>query len=93
MQGLIPTFDKFPECVEHRFCLRHLYNNFKKKFGGGTLLKELMMGAAKATYFEAWEQKMQQIKKFDQKAFEWLSAIPNHGVSTNSHLILNVMCS
>lgn len=76
MQGLIPTFDEFPECVEHRFCLRHLYNNFKKKFGGGTLLKELMMGAAKATYFEAWEQKMQQIKNFDQKAFEWLSAIP-----------------
>jgi len=38
-----------------RFCLRHLYANFKKRFGGGTLIRDLMMAAAKATYVEAWE--------------------------------------
>jgi len=31
-----------------------LYQNFKKKFGGVTLLRDLMMGAGKATYEEAW---------------------------------------
>ncbi|KAG4950031.1 hypothetical protein JHK86_043270 [Glycine max] len=35
----------------------------KKKFGGGTLLRDLMMGAAKATYEEAWEDKMAHIKE------------------------------
>jgi len=37
--------------VEHCFCLRHLYSNFKKKFGGGVVIRDLMMGAAKATYY------------------------------------------
>jgi hypothetical protein len=36
--------------IEHRLRLRHLYANFKKKFGGGALIRDLMMGAAKTTY-------------------------------------------
>lgn len=39
-------------------------------------MRNLMMGAAKATYYEAWEQKMLQLKEIDQKAYEWLAAIP-----------------
>jgi hypothetical protein len=62
--------------TEHRFCVRHLYANFKKKFGGGTLLRDLMMGAAKATYYEAWEDKMEQIKQEKKAAYDWLIAIP-----------------
>lgn len=76
MQGLIPTFDEYPEGVEHRFCLRHLYNNFKKKFGGGALLKELMMGAAKATYEQAWKAKMLELKGVNEQAHDWLAAVP-----------------
>lgn len=64
------------EGVEHRLCLRHLYANFKKKFGGGVLIRDLMMGAAKATYFEAWKEKMEEIKNVDAKAHDWLIAIP-----------------
>jgi hypothetical protein len=48
------VFDEMSLRVEHRLCLRHLYANFKKKFGGGTLIRDLMMGAAKATYIQAW---------------------------------------
>lgn len=44
------VFDEWSDRIEHRYCLRHLYANFKKKFGGGTLIRDLMMGAAKATY-------------------------------------------
>lgn len=62
--------------TEHRFCVRHLYANFKKKFGGGTLLRDLMMGAAKATYYEAWEEKMARIKEEKEAAYDWLMAIP-----------------
>ncbi|KAK7313889.1 hypothetical protein VNO77_39093 [Canavalia gladiata] len=75
-KGLIPVFEEMVQGVEHRFCLRHLYNNFKKKFGGGTMIRDLMMGAAKCTYIEAWEDKMNQIKKINSKAYDWLSAIP-----------------
>ncbi|KAI5407885.1 hypothetical protein KIW84_053938 [Lathyrus oleraceus] len=54
--------EEYPD-FEHIFCLRHLYANFKKKFGGGTLFRDLMMAAAKATYFEAHKSKMLMIKE------------------------------
>ena len=70
------TFEELLEGSEHRFCLRHLYSNFKKKFGGGIVIRDLMMGAAKATYEEAWTEKMNQLKEVKPQAYEWLLAIP-----------------
>ncbi|XP_058742157.1 uncharacterized protein LOC131614611 [Vicia villosa] len=61
--------------IEHRLCLRHLYANFKK-FGGGTLIRDLMMGASKATYHQGWVQKMNELKKVDLDAWNWLMAVP-----------------
>jgi len=52
IQGLIPILEEWFDRLEHRLCLRHLYANFKKKFGGGTLIRDLMMAAANATYFQ-----------------------------------------
>ncbi|XP_058739575.1 uncharacterized protein LOC131611665 [Vicia villosa] len=77
-KGLVSVFEEeYPE-FEHRFCLRHLYANFKKKYGGGTLYRDLIMAAAKATYFEAHEEKMNQIKEVSLDAYDWLNAIPKH---------------
>ncbi|CAI8618807.1 unnamed protein product [Vicia faba] len=42
--------------------------NFKKKIGEDTLIIDLMMGAAKATYYQAWHEKMQELKKLDTNA-------------------------
>ena len=72
----MPIFDEILEGVEHRFCLHHLYNNYKKKFGGGVLIWDLMMAAAKATYYQAWEAKMEELKKINQEAHNWLVKIP-----------------
>jgi len=44
-------FDEILNGVEHRFCLRHQYSNFEKKFGGGVVIRDLMMRAAKATFY------------------------------------------
>jgi hypothetical protein len=76
VQGLVAVFEEMFQRVEHRLCLRHLYANFKKKFGGGTLIRDLMMGAAKATYYQAWEAKMCDLKAHDKKAWEWLMGVP-----------------
>jgi hypothetical protein len=38
---------------EQRFCVRHLYSNFRKKFRC-KLLKEMMWKAAKTSYPQAW---------------------------------------
>ncbi|XP_058767340.1 uncharacterized protein LOC131641032 [Vicia villosa] len=48
----------------------------KKKFGGGALIRDLMMGAAKATYQQAWTLKMNELKVVDPKAWAWLMAVP-----------------
>ncbi|XP_058742407.1 uncharacterized protein LOC131614886 [Vicia villosa] len=77
-KGLVQVFEEEYPSYEHRFCLRHLYANFKKKFGGGTLFRDLMMAAAKATYFEAHEAKMLMIKEAKLEAYEWLEAIPKN---------------
>ena len=37
LQGLMTIFDEILEGVKHRFCLRHLYNNYELKFGGGVV--------------------------------------------------------
>ncbi|CAI8595779.1 unnamed protein product [Vicia faba] len=52
-KGLVSVFEEMHQQVEHRVCLRHLYANFKKKFGGGAAIRDLLLGAAKATYFQA----------------------------------------
>ncbi|KAK2395024.1 hypothetical protein QL285_056790 [Trifolium repens] len=75
-KGLVAVFDDMFDRIEHRLCLRHLYANFKKKFGGGAMIRDLMMGAAKATYVQAWEQKMEELKKVDKQAWEWLVKVP-----------------
>lgn len=69
-------FEEMFERIKHRLCLRHLYANFKKKFGGVTLIKDLMMGADKATYYQGWHEKMQELKMLDTNAWEWLIKVP-----------------
>jgi len=70
------VFDELLHGVEHRFCLRHLYSNYKKRFGGGIVIRNLMMAAAKAIYYQGWEASMEELKKVNEEAAEWLHAIP-----------------
>ncbi|XP_058746525.1 uncharacterized protein LOC131619449 [Vicia villosa] len=74
-KGLVSVFEDMGERVEHKLCLRHLYANFKKKFGGGALIRDLMMGAAKATYYQGWMTKMNELKELDPKALSWLMGV------------------
>ncbi|XP_058733542.1 uncharacterized protein LOC131605168 [Vicia villosa] len=75
-KGLVAVFEEMFDRIEHRLCLRHLYANFKKNFGGGSLIRDLMMGAAKATYDQVWSPKMNELKNVDQNAWSWLMAVP-----------------
>lgn len=49
LKGLVQVFEEKCPTFEHMYCLRHLYANFKKKFGGGTLFRDLLMDATKET--------------------------------------------
>lgn len=78
VHGLAHVFEEeYPE-FEHMFCLRHLYANFKKKFEGGTLFRDIIMVAAKETFYGTHENKMNKIKEMSLDAFEWLNDIHKH---------------
>ncbi|XP_014499554.1 uncharacterized protein LOC106760657 [Vigna radiata var. radiata] len=51
-KGLMVVFDEILNGVEHRLCLRHLYNNYKKKFSGGMGKK---MGELKTINSDAYD--------------------------------------
>ncbi|RYR27782.1 hypothetical protein Ahy_B01g051836 [Arachis hypogaea] len=52
-KGLVPTFDELIPRVDYRFCVRHLYYNFKKRFSW--LQLKLMILLQKAKYIECYQ--------------------------------------
>ena len=73
LQGLVNTFvDNWPQ-YEQRICYRHLYNNLRKKHPG-ILIRDLFWKAAKATYQQAYERAMNELKQVDEDAFKWLQS-------------------
>ncbi|RYR76890.1 hypothetical protein Ahy_A01g001403 isoform C [Arachis hypogaea] len=75
LEGLLPAYDEVIPGVENRFCVRHLYSNFRKRFPG-LQLKQLMWRCAKATHWRDWERNMAELKVVNQEAYKYLNAIP-----------------
>jgi len=75
LQGLLLALQELIPNVEQRFCVRHIYANFRKKFPGKNL-KRLLWKAAAATHPQAWEATMRDMKDLNEDAFKHLIAIP-----------------
>ncbi|XP_073154077.1 uncharacterized protein [Henckelia pumila] len=81
-KGLIEALKELvPDC-EHRYCLRHMYQNFKKKFKS-LELKDLFWKAATTGNKNQFEEHLKKIAQVDPKlnesqetACEWLKKIP-----------------
>ena len=57
--------------VEHIFCVKHIYNNFKLNFKGLELKAALWRRAA-ATTVREFEKRMQDMKELDKEVWEYL---------------------
>lgn len=97
-QGIVPTFDELLPNYDHRYCVRHLYSNMRKKYPGKHL-KEIMWRAASATYLRQWEREMDEMRKLNEGAYRWLKAIEpklwsKHAFNTRSKCdcLVNNMC-
>uniref|UniRef100_A0A2N9IZN7 Uncharacterized protein n=1 Tax=Fagus sylvatica TaxID=28930 RepID=A0A2N9IZN7_FAGSY len=73
-KGLVPAFKKLFPKVEHRYCLKHIYSNFKLLFKGLELKDALWSYAAASTERE-FKRRMEYLKGLDEKAWKWLSKI------------------
>ncbi|KAL5553064.1 hypothetical protein UlMin_040465 [Ulmus minor] len=71
-KGLIDAIaDLFPNS-EHRFCVKHLHNNFKV-YHKGLLLKQTLWGAATAATEQRFAQKMAYMREVSASAYEWMT--------------------
>ncbi|WVZ13717.1 hypothetical protein V8G54_011283 [Vigna mungo] len=73
-KGLLPAIEQLLPKAEHRFCMRHMYANFRKKFSGQKL-KNLMWKAVASTYPQAWEKEMLNMKEVNVEAYKYLIGI------------------
>ncbi|WVZ16927.1 hypothetical protein V8G54_009909 [Vigna mungo] len=81
LQGLMQAFEEVIPRVDQRFCVRHLYANFRKNFPGKQL-KQMMWKAPTATHPQAWETEMTKLKEVNLKAFKYLIKIPPRFTTT-----------
>lgn len=62
--------EKFPQS-EHRFCVQHIYNNFKKRFIGESM-KQKIWEISTCTTIEEFEQRMEAMSVWSPQAHQYL---------------------
>ena len=80
---LFPTY-------EHRYYVKHIYNNFKVDHKG-LELKDALWRCAGATTIREFERRMQELKDLDVKAWEYLADI-NPTQWSKSHFSSRALC-
>ncbi|KAJ4837801.1 hypothetical protein Tsubulata_032657, partial [Turnera subulata] len=98
IQGLTSLFDNELSFVDHRFCLRHLWCNFKKQWPSKTF-KDYLWNAARSyteNAFNYWMGMLKGLPNGGEEAFAWLMRIDTklwarHKMSpiTKCELLLN----
>ncbi|XP_022634759.1 uncharacterized protein LOC111241397 [Vigna radiata var. radiata] len=73
--GLVHVIEELLPKAEQRFCIRHLYANFRKQFSG-QILKNLMWSAATSTHPQSWEREMLNMRAVNEEAYKYLIGIP-----------------
>nr|KAJ0199300.1 hypothetical protein LSAT_V11C600321330 [Lactuca sativa] len=66
-KGLIPAIAQIFHCAEHRYCLRHIYENMRKVWRT-TEYKEHLWNCAKATTIPEFETLMREFISYDMEA-------------------------
>jgi hypothetical protein len=76
-KGLINAVKKILPNLEHRHCVRHLYQNFHKKHKGETLKNDLW-AIARSTNIPTWERNMEKMKADSEDTWKWVEEMqPN----------------
>uniref|UniRef100_A0A2N9IXY2 SWIM-type domain-containing protein n=1 Tax=Fagus sylvatica TaxID=28930 RepID=A0A2N9IXY2_FAGSY len=71
-KGLVPAVKSVMQGSYHRFCVRHLFANFKKNHKGKKL-KDLMWGAARASTLQEFDAFMREMEAVSKPAHDWFA--------------------
>jgi transposase-like protein len=78
LQGLINAVQKIWPDSEHRFCVRHMLQNFQKVGHKGETLKNDLWAIARSTNIPKWEKNMQNSQADSPAVYEWVEQlVPN----------------
>ena len=67
LQGLLPAIETIFLIVEHRYCVKHIYNNFKVNHKGMELKSVLWMCVG-ITLSREFKRGMDYLKSLDEEA-------------------------
>ncbi|XP_059627245.1 uncharacterized protein LOC132270049 [Cornus florida] len=97
-KGLVDTFENIMDGSNHRYCVRHLYKNFKLRFKGQQLKNELWEAARSFTETD-FDVHMRNIKVLNAEAYGWLHNVPpelwsksRFTYQSKSDMVINNMC-
>ncbi|KAF7835650.1 Glycoside hydrolase, family 47 [Senna tora] len=77
-KGLLDVFNEKWPTVEHRYCMKHMYANFKQKYKEKAL-RDAMWLCAFATTPRKFQEKMEELKKISKEAYDDLIEVnPSH---------------
>ncbi|KAM0917767.1 hypothetical protein ACQ4PT_009211 [Festuca glaucescens] len=74
-KGLIKAVQELFPNSEHRFCVRHMWQNFQQSFRGDVLKNQLWKIARSSTVTK-WEANMEEMKLINPEAHAWLEELP-----------------
>ncbi|KAJ9540354.1 hypothetical protein OSB04_026860 [Centaurea solstitialis] len=97
-KGIVPAMARVFPSAEHRFCIRHIYENMKKQWKG-QVYKDQLWKCASATTVPQFKKCMDVLKAINKDAHKWLNEIPYHYWSrahftgrAHCDVLLNNMC-
>ncbi|GJZ18808.1 mutator type transposase [Tanacetum coccineum] len=97
-KGIIPALAETFPAAEHRYCLKHIYDNMKLQWRG-QLFKDLLWRCATATTMTHFNRLMEELKQTNKDVYDWLKDIlPHHWARSHfsarpyCDVLLNNMC-
>ncbi|KAL0434959.1 UNVERIFIED_CONTAM: hypothetical protein Sradi_0203800 [Sesamum radiatum] len=75
-KGLMQAFGEIFPGSGHRYCVRHLHNNFKVVGFRGLAYKNTLWNAARACTVSEWKKKMDEMKELSEAAHDWFNDKP-----------------
>ncbi|XP_071699927.1 uncharacterized protein [Rutidosis leptorrhynchoides] len=89
-KGLMPAMARVYPHAEHRFCMRHIYENMTGTYKGA-VIKDLVWKSATRTTSEEFDEAMEELKREDAGAHKYLMDIgPKHW--SRSHFSGRAQC-
>nr|GEX51960.1 UDP-glycosyltransferase 76G1-like [Tanacetum cinerariifolium] len=63
--------------AEHRYCLKHIYDNMKLSWRGKQY-KELLWKSATSPTVQLFEKNIEELRRINKEVYDWLKLIPPH---------------